>query len=530
MFSFKLTSKIAISLLFFFLVTMFIVYFIMVIATQKTMMRSELQKSEILKSAIEKSFELSLHVSEPDSKNDKGIGTHFDGRLSNVFIDKTKEMLHQNEYKCGFLMDRKGQKIYLRGSSCPTEKELYDITAQSILTGKSDKHLMGSTWGVFWKQYKYLAVSIPLKIKMNTIGGITVILPLDNIYSALRQRQRIILYYILINAIIFTMIGTYHFYTIITKPLQRLFKRANQYAYDDDLFMLSTTNNNEFSKISSTMNQMLQRIIADKAELKQTVESLGKANLKIKHTQNELVRAEKLATVGRLSSGVAHEIGNPVGIVLGYLELLKQDLLTPEEKMECINRSEQEINRINVIIRQLLDFARPSDIEKENFNVHDLIEDVVTSFKLQPQHNKITFDLSLHAETGIIFGDKNLLRQVFLNLLINAADAISSKPVEENPLIEIKTVNVIEESNNISRQFLKIKFKDNGYGISKEYIENIFDPFYTTKEPGRGTGLGLSISFKIIEALGGSLHAESNTGKGATMIISLPVSEDNNFE
>jgi two-component system NtrC family sensor kinase len=321
------------------------------------------------------------------------------------------------------------------------------------------------------------------------------------------------------------MIGYYRLSKNIVKPLQSLVKRAEEYREDDEMFFLYEKTGNEFNKLSNALNSMLKQIADDKEKLRTTVMSLEKANMDLKKAQKEIIQAEKLASVGRLSSGIAHEIGNPIGIVVGYLELLKQNDISDKDKKEFILRTENEINRVSAIIKQLLDFSRPSSEALEAVSVHSIIGETVDAFKFQPLMSDIELDLSFIAENDRVMADPNQLRQVFLNLLINAADAILS--VKDHPkgkiLItsEVELMAQAESADHL--KMLKISYIDNGSGISKENLGNIFDPFYTTKEPGKGTGLGLSVCFMIIQGIGGKIQASSEEGKGSTINVYLPL-------
>jgi signal transduction histidine kinase len=279
---------------------------------------------------------------------------------------------------------------------------------------------------------------------------------------------------------------------------------------------------------------MLTRIAEDKKKLRSTVTSLEKANLDLKKAQSEIIRAEKLASIGRLSAGIAHEIGNPIGIVMGYLELLKQENadIDVKEKREYIRRTENEITRINTIIRQLLDLSRPSAEGTDSISVHDVINDLTNVVRFQPLISNIDIQLDLGAENDRVFADSNQLRQVFLNLMLNAADAIDSYPSSDKGRLIIRSSNAQEDSLTDSavepaRRWLTIEVKDNGLGIDAEHLGNIFDPFFTTKDPGKGTGLGLSVCFMIVESIGGRITAISDQGLGTTMILYLPLVASN---
>jgi signal transduction histidine kinase len=245
----------------------------------------------------------------------------------------------------------------------------------------------------------------------------------------------------------------------------------------------------------------------------------------VKKAQRDIIRTEKLASVGRLSAGIAHEIGNPIGIVIGYLELLRQTDITEDERAEYIQRTEDEVERINSIIRQLLEVSRPSNSGRMAVSVHNIVQDTADVLHVQPLMSNIELVLDLAAENDTVLADPNQLRQVFLNLVINAADAISGDEKLTGGQLKLSTSleKNGDQDNQDATDQLKILFADNGPGIAEENLSNIFDPFFTTKDPGRGTGLGLSVSFMIVESLGGKMTGTSEPGKGTTMVISLPL-------
>jgi two-component system NtrC family sensor kinase len=342
----------------------------------------------------------------------------------------------------------------------------------------------------------------------------------------LKQMLYVLLIYIFINTIVFTFIGFYRISKTTAKPLQRLVKRAEAYQDDNEVFFLSENEDSEFNKLSKALNRMLQHIAEDKEKLQDAVISLEKANSDLKHAQKEIIRAEKLASVGRLSAGIAHEIGNPIGIITGYLELIKRNDVSNDDRLDCILRTETEINRIDAIIRQLLDLSRPSVEDMKIVSVHAIIEDAVGASRFHPTMADIDVDLRLSAKDDQVKGDPNQLRQVFLNLMINAADAILSAKNHSNGEISIvsRVQKATDNGTAKAKHMLRIDYIDNGSGISAENLNNIFDPFFTTKGPGKGTGLGLSVCFMIVEAMGGNIKATSQDGEGATFTVSLPLS------
>jgi signal transduction histidine kinase len=226
--------------------------------------------------------------------------------------------------------------------------------------------------------------------------------------------------------------------------------------------------------------------------------------------------ASRLASIGELASGVAHEINNPLTGVIGYAQLLLARKDIPKDirhDVEIINEGAQ---RVANIVKKLLAFARQTRPEQRYVNINELIRNTLDLQAYALAANNIKVSLQLARDLPMPIADPAQLQQVFLNLIMNAETEM--KLAHDKGKLSIKTEHV----DNI----IRISFKDNGPGIAKEILESIFDPFFTTREVGEGTGLGLSICYGIIKEHGGRIWAESEPGKGATLIIELPVTED----
>jgi signal transduction histidine kinase len=423
---------------------------------------------------------------------------------------------------------KNNEQIFFGNTPQELKDELMKRSRKVMGSKMHETNFFGTTWGVFWKQRRDLILSTPLLQNDQALAGVSIVLPLEGIYQSLRRSQKMLFIYLFINTVVLTFIGIYRLSKVYFQPLARLARRAQDYREDDEMLFSVRKEDNELNKLSGSLNSMLRRISADKEKLRSTVNSLETTNLELKKAQEEIIRAEKLASVGRLSAGIAHEIGNPIGIVMGYLELIKQKDISNAERDEYIHRTEAEIERINTIIRQLLEISRPSNAGLKVVSVHDLIDDIAEVLDMQPLMSSIALERCLEAQNDKVLADSNQLRQVFLNLMINAADAISSegKAVNGKLLIQSSLAGETPEQPQEPKTHLKIMFVDNGPGIPEENIGNIFDPFYTTKEPGKGTGLGLSVSFMIIEGFGGKMTVSSDIGEGTTMTLLLPIVEN----
>jgi len=207
------------------------------------------------------------------------------------------------------------------------------------------------------------------------------------------------------------------------------------------------------------------------------------------------------------------------------MELLKQEDLPTDDRIDCIQKTEAELGRIDTIIRQLLDFSRPAtDSVFEIVALHEVVQEVADVFRMQPLTADIRLQLDLKAARDMVLADASQLRQVFLNLMINAADAIGSTGKSGGYLgVKSQLAESPQDEGTKPSAMLEVQFIDNGSGISPEHLDSIFDPFFTTKAPGRGTGLGLSVSIMLVENMGGRLTVKSQLEEGTVMSVFLPL-------
>jgi two-component system NtrC family sensor kinase len=228
------------------------------------------------------------------------------------------------------------------------------------------------------------------------------------------------------------------------------------------------------------------------------------------------LQSQKLAALGELSAGIAHEINNPLAIIRQEAEwmqhLLKKDTLGANEVKElrgCIHQVVQEVERCTQIIRNVLDFARQREPVVQAVDVNRIVEDMTMLVEKEARNNNIAIDRRYDPELPLIDSDAPGLRQVVLNILSNACQAIGKDG----------TITIITRSG---ANDLEIVIQDTGSGIPAENLGKIFVPFFSTKPPGKGTGLGLSISHGLIQQLGGGIRVTSTVGLGTTFIITLP--------
>ncbi|ODS34305.1 MAG: two-component sensor kinase [Candidatus Scalindua rubra] len=238
---------------------------------------------------------------------------------------------------------------------------------------------------------------------------------------------------------------------------------------------------------------------------------IGRDLTERRELEAQLIQSAKLASVGVLAGGIAHEIRNPLGVCSSAAQILLESPYDKKLQKECSEKIYSGIGRASYIIENLLRFARPSEGRLEPIKVNDVIDETITLIAEQIKLQRIMIEKKLSSDLPFIEGNSNLLKQVFLNMMLNAANAM-----EDGGTLTIKT-------EIFSSKDVNITFSDTGCGIPKENLDKIFDPFFTTMPVGKGTGLGLSISYSIIIQHNGSINVRSTSGKGSTFVIKLPL-------
>ena len=231
--------------------------------------------------------------------------------------------------------------------------------------------------------------------------------------------------------------------------------------------------------------------------------------------ERQLIHTQKMESIGTLAAGVAHEVGNPLASISALVQVVQRSTNDQfvKEKLELVKN---QVTRISKIIRDLVDFSRPSNYELQLTNINQIVSEAVEIIKVSTKAKNIDFKVSLNERVPLLHLVADQVQQVFVNILLNAVDAIAEQdPPKRDCSIATKT--------DISEENVIIIFEDDGVGISEENTGKVFEPFYTTKKEGKGTGLGLWVSYGIIKSLQGDIIVESTIGEGTTFKILLPI-------
>ncbi|NOX87625.1 MAG: HAMP domain-containing protein [Calditrichaeota bacterium] len=293
----------------------------------------------------------------------------------------------------------------------------------------------------------------------------------------------------------------------ISKPLRSLVFAANQISRGHLGHKVPIEGKDEIKELANEFETMRQKLLESYQNLEKKIEERTKA---LREAQFQISHQEKMASLGILAAGVAHEIGNPLTSISSMAQIIKRKV-KDDSIEEYINTILANIERISKIVRELVDFSRPSGLESSWVNINDVIRNAIGIVKYDKRAKNVNFRLSLAEDLPNLYLVSDQLLQVFLNIMINALDALKNG----KGTIEINTAQ--------SGQNVIITIKDDGMGIPEDHLNKIFEPFFTTKEVGHGTGLGLSVSYGIIKNFNGKIEVQSKVGEGSRFTIKLPL-------
>lgn len=305
------------------------------------------------------------------------------------------------------------------------------------------------------------------------------------------------------------LLGAIYFSRRIITPIESLANAVKKISKGDLNEPVTIKSEDEIKALAEEFEKMRLKLRESYVDLENKIEERTQA---LRDAQFQISHQEKMASLGLLAAGVAHEIGNPLTSISSMAQIIKRKV-KDQNFIEYLNTILKNIERIRQIVRELVDFARPSSYEATDTNINEIIRNAVGIVKYDRRTRSINIELELDNQLPPVFLVADQLLQVFINILINAVDALS----EDKNRIIIRTK---KQNTDII-----IQFEDEGVGIEPENLSKIFEPFYTTKKVGKGTGLGLSVSYGIIKNLNGSIDVESQPGQGSIFTIRLPFTD-----
>jgi len=443
-------------------------------------------------------------ASSPVIHRGKIIGVVYGAKMINndfSFVDRVQRLVYENEQydsaEAGnvtiFLDD---VRVSTNVRNTDRSRALGTLVSEEVYNTVVRK---GETWlgRAFVVNQWYISAYRPiLDIDNNVIGMVYVGIQ-EKLFQDI-NRQTLVFYILMILAgcILALLLSLYFIKTILT-PYLTLIESSKQLARGSYI-KVDIDSQDEVGDLARAYNKMISAIRERDEKLRE-------------QTEQQLGQSEKLASLGRLASGIAHEINNPLTGILTYSSMLLEDFRNTEFE-EDLQTIVDETMRCRKIVKGVLDFARETKLEKEKSNVNIALKQALSLLERHYNFHNIEITLDLDESLPEIMLDLNLIRSVFNNLAVNAADAMP-----EGGKLMVST------RFSPKTQLITINFTDTGIGIPPENIPKIFDPFFTTKEPGKGTGLGMSVTYGIIKRHNGTIDISSETGKGTTVTIELPL-------
>ncbi len=378
-------------------------------------------------------------------------------------------------------------------------------------------------------------VFAPVNDQGRVSGAVEVVERLEDAPSIAKRFVRSAIWIALAAVVLITLATYLLFRYLIYRPIERLLiamSKAKAGALDvevptrtpDEIGNLSLEFNSMIRQLREMTNereaqqQVLQERVKDAtSELQERNEQLEETNLELWHTTRRLTELERLAAAGQTAAQFAHEVGTPLNLISGHVQLLRTNLeASPETTGPRLETITEQIERIERIVRQMLDRTRTEAAELVPLDLNELIQRISDATAPLFEERGVRFESMLTADLPFIAGDPDRLQQLFINLINNALDATS-----RGGRLTVTTRTADSENAGVSSRVL-VDFSDNGCGMTREIREHIFDPMYTTKKPGRGTGLGLVVVKQVMSEHGGSIEVESETGKGSRFRLSFP--------
>lgn len=354
----------------------------------------------------------------------------------------------------------------------------------------------------------YLRVYAPIRLGGRPSGAVRLDVHVDSVRGRLEGARNLILFYLLVNVVVLLALGSYLLDRWLIRPLRLLTRATERVASGQLTHYVDVQREDELGRLARAFNQMVQRLALSRGEVESRIGDLERLNEQLQAAHHTMFRAEKLAGVGTLAAGVAHEVGNPLAAILGYLELLRREE-QDEERRDMLRRMREQVLRIDGIIGDLLAYSRPATDAERRGSIANAIDTTIALIQPQPRLRDVAVEVKVPADLPLVAMAEARLQQILLNLLLNGADAMEG---EGNMTI----------AATLREDDVDIEVTDDGGGITAEDLPRIFDPFFTTKEPGAGTGLGLAMVERLVQDHQGKVEVSSEPGCGTSFTVTLP--------
>jgi two-component system NtrC family sensor kinase len=454
------------------------------------------------------------------------LGVLYGGILINRkynIVDRVKELVYKDETYMGREIGTATIFQYDLRISTNVRNELGERAIGTRVSKEVNTAVLerGEAWidRAFVVNDWYITAYEPIKNINNEIIGILYVGMLERPYIDTTNRVIFGFAVIAIVCVVLLLVILYFSTTQIINPLQKMVVATQKIAKGDLTHKLNVKSRDEIGDLAQSFDKMTEELRIANHKLidwgKTLEKKVEERTEEIRKMQSHLIQQEKLASLGKLAAGIAHEINNPLGGILIYSHLLLEEADKGGPEQENLKKIVKETTRCKDIVKSLLQFARPRDPEMIQTDVNEILENSLSIMERQALFQNIELKKKYSNDLPKIVADSTQLQQVFMNIILNGAEAMDG-----NGKFTIKTSLGRDKKN------IHIEFNDTGHGINEEDKKRLFEPFFTTKEVGKGTGLGLAISYSIIQKHKGTIKVKSEVGKGSTFTVVIPIKRE----
>ena len=445
-------------------------------------------------------------------------------------ISKDGTIIHSNhKTEVGYSVDQKNDACVSCHQSNQPLKSVPDDKRWKIVETAGGHRVLGSMHAIRNEPSCSSASCHEHPQNQSVLGIVDVAYSLDEMDESMRSHAIYVIGISVGFIILFALTLGVLLQRLIYLPLKDLATGAERVSSGELDHAIPVRSSDEFGRVAGSFNHMTTALDESRREMEQLVQTL---ELKVAQRTQELLAAkaevaqgEKLASIGVLASGIAHELNNPLTGVLTFTSLMRKKAPEGSEDAEDLDLVIRETKRCASIIKRLLDFAREKVPVKGFYNLNQVIEDTVRFVERPASLQQIEISMAFDPVLPQVWGDADLIKQVILNLLVNAQQAIEGKG---NITVQTRSHVDSAMADGTVVPTVEVVVTDTGCGIPQANLQRIFDPFFTSKEVGKGTGLGLSVSYGIVKAHGGRISVESVVGVGTTFRVCLPVTPPSN--
>jgi two-component system NtrC family sensor kinase len=489
------------------------------IASQKKQLTGEVMRGAIrISETVRRStrYDMLRYQSDDVHQIIETIGEQEGLEKIRVFNKDGKIMFSTDKAEIGEMVDKKAEACYACHSAEKPLERLDTPDRSRIFKAKPGHRVLGVISAIYNEPDCYTPDCHAHPPEQKVLGVLDIGMSLAEVDKEIKGAQNKMIIFAIIACLIIAVTISISINRYVTRPVRELVKGTKKIAEGDMNYSIPIKTEDEIGQLGSSFSQMTsdlkkadEKLVDWAKTLEQRVEERTE---ELRKTENQLIQSDKVASLGKLAAGVAHEINSPLTGILTYSSLLLKAKEEGDPEKEDLEVIVNETNRCKMIVKGLLDFARQTEPQKVLSDINEVIDKSINLISHQASLQNVKIDKKIKPDLPKIMIDVGQIQQVFINILLNAIEAMPQG-------------GTLTVSSGIENEMAAVRFTDTGIGIPQENLPKILDPFFTTKKQGKGTGLGLSVSYGIIERHRGKLEVRSKLGKGTTFTVKLPIKE-----